>query len=120
MSITSAIVVSGDLIIEKGQTSAGLLIEGLGYVIVENGARLEDSIATSQGMITVDAGGILQRTDVEAILLHALVDGLAVILSKSAGMVTVELIIMALAIAVAALGWLVARRAFPKAAAAAE
>ena len=49
-----------------------------------------------------------------AILLHALVDGLAVILSKSAGMVTVELIIMALAIAVAALGWLVARRAFPK------
>ena len=55
-----------------------------------------------------------------AILLHALVDGLAVILSKSAGMVTVELIIMATAIAVAALGWLVARRAFPKAAAAAE
>ena len=49
-----------------------------------------------------------------AILLHALVDGLAVILSKSAGMVTVELIIMAMAIAVAALGWMVARRAFPK------
>ena len=49
-----------------------------------------------------------------AILLHALVDGLAVILSKSAGMVTVELIIMALAIAVAALAWLVAQRAFPK------
>ena len=48
-----------------------------------------------------------------AIGLHALVDGLAVILSKSAGMVTVELIIMALAIAVAALAWLVARRAFP-------
>ena len=65
MSITSAIIISGDLIIESGQTSAGLLIEGLGYVIVENGARLEDSIATSQGMITVDAGGILQRTDVE-------------------------------------------------------
>ena len=40
--------------------------------------------------------------------------GLAVILSKSAGMVTVELIIMALAIAVAALAWMVARRAFPK------
>ena len=54
-----------------------------------------------------------------AILLHALVDGLAVILSKSAGMVTVELIIMALAIAVAALAWLVARRAFPAKAAAA-
>ena len=49
-----------------------------------------------------------------AILLHALVDGQAVILSKSAGLVTVELIIMALAIAVAALAWLVARRAFPK------
>ena len=54
-----------------------------------------------------------------AILLHALVDGLAVILSKSAGMVTVELIIMALAIAVAALAWIVARRAFPAKAAAA-
>ncbi len=48
-----------------------------------------------------------------AILLHALVDGLAVILSKTgAGMVTVELIIMSLAIAIAALAWLVARRAF--------
>ena len=56
-----------------------------------------------------------------AILLHALVDGLAVILSKtSAGLVTVELIIMALAIAVAALAWLVARMAFPAKAAAAE
>ena len=54
-----------------------------------------------------------------AILLHALVDGLAVILSKSAGLVTVELIIMALAIAVAALAWMVARRAFPAKAAAA-
>ena len=49
-----------------------------------------------------------------AILLHALVDGLAVILSKSAGLVTVEIIVMALAIAVAALAWIVARRAFPK------
>ena len=49
-----------------------------------------------------------------AILLHALVDGLAVILSKSAGLVTVEIIVMALAIAVAALAWVVARRAFPK------
>ena len=48
-----------------------------------------------------------------AILLHALVDGIAVILSKSAGLVTVELIILALAIAVAALAWLVARKAFP-------
>ena len=46
-----------------------------------------------------------------AILLHALVDGLAVILSKNAGMVTVELVVMALAVAVAALAWLVARKA---------
>ena len=49
-----------------------------------------------------------------AILLHALVDGIAVILSKSAGMVTVELVILAMAIAVAGLAWLVARKAFPK------
>ena len=48
-----------------------------------------------------------------AILLHALVDGVAVILSKSAGMVTVELIILAMAIAIAGLAWLVARKAFP-------
>ena len=65
MSITSAIIISGDLVIENGQSSAGLLVEGLGYVIVENGGLLEDSIATSQGMITVDPGGLLQRTDVE-------------------------------------------------------
>ena len=49
-----------------------------------------------------------------AILLHALVDGLAVILSKSAGTVTVEVIILAIAIAYAGLAWLVARKAFPK------
>ena len=56
-----------------------------------------------------------------AILLHALVDGLAVILSKSAGLITVELVVMAVAIAVAAIAWMVARRAFPaKAAAATE
>ena len=48
-----------------------------------------------------------------AILLHALVDGLAVILSKSAGMFSIELIVMALAIAFAGLAWLVARKAFP-------
>ena len=48
-----------------------------------------------------------------AILLHALVDGIAVILSKQAGYVTVELIILAMAIAVAGLAWLVARKAFP-------
>ena len=49
-----------------------------------------------------------------AILLHALVDGLAVILSKNAGVVAVELIILAMAVAVAGLAWLVARKAFPK------
>ena len=49
-----------------------------------------------------------------AILLHALVDGVAVILSKHAGVATVELIIMAMAIAFAGLAWLIARRAFPK------
>ena len=49
-----------------------------------------------------------------AILLHALVDGVAVILSKHTGMVVVELVILAMAIAVACLAWLVARRAFPK------
>ena len=48
-----------------------------------------------------------------AILLHALVDGLAVILSKSTGTVNVELIIFAMAIAIAGLAWLVARKAFP-------
>lgn len=48
-----------------------------------------------------------------AILLHALVDGVAVILAKSAGMVTVELIVLAMAIAIAGLAWLVARKAFP-------
>jgi uncharacterized membrane protein YhfC len=49
-----------------------------------------------------------------AILLHALVDGIAVILSKHTGMVPTELIVMAIAFATAALAWLVARRAFPK------
>ena len=47
-----------------------------------------------------------------AILLHALVDGIAVILSKHTGMVSVELIVMAMAFAVAALAWLIARKAF--------
>ena len=49
-----------------------------------------------------------------AILLHALVDALAVILSKSASILVIELIVMAMAIAVAGLAWLVARKAFPK------
>ena len=44
-----------------------------------------------------------------AILIHALVDGIAVILSKSASMVSLELIIMALAIAVASAAWLIWR-----------
>ena len=48
-----------------------------------------------------------------AILLHALVDGLVVIISKHTGMVTVELVVMALAIAVAGIAWQVARKAFP-------
>ena len=48
-----------------------------------------------------------------AILLHALVDGLAVILSKSAGYCAIESIVMGMAIAVAGLAWLVARKAFP-------
>ena len=47
-----------------------------------------------------------------AILLHALVDGIAVILYKHTGMVAVELVVMAMAFAVAGLAWLVARKAF--------
>ena len=47
-----------------------------------------------------------------AILLHALVDGIAVILYKHTGMVAVELVVMAMAVAVAGLAWLVARKAF--------
>lgn len=45
-----------------------------------------------------------------AIALHALVDAGAVLLQKSAGMVTLELIVMAEAIAVAAIGYLVAKK----------
>lgn len=48
-----------------------------------------------------------------AILLHALVDGMAVILSKSVSIPAVESIVMAMAIAVAGLAWLAARKAFP-------
>ena len=48
-----------------------------------------------------------------AILLHALVDGVTVILSKSAGTATVELILTAMAVAVAGLAWLISRKAFP-------
>ena len=45
-----------------------------------------------------------------AILLHALVDGIAVVLSKSAGMVAVEVIICAMAVAVGATGWMLGRK----------
>ena len=45
-----------------------------------------------------------------AILLHALVDGAAVILSKSVGMVAVEVIVCAIALAVGAMGWLLGRK----------
>lgn len=45
-----------------------------------------------------------------AILLHASVDAGAVLLQKSVGMITLEIIVMAEAIAVAAIGYLVARK----------
>lgn len=45
-----------------------------------------------------------------AIVLHALVDAGAVLLQKSAGMVTLELIVTAEAIAVAAIGYMVAKK----------
>lgn len=45
-----------------------------------------------------------------AILLHALVDGLAVVLSKSASIPATEAIIFAMAIAIAGLAYMVARR----------
>lgn len=45
-----------------------------------------------------------------AILLHALVDGVAVLLAKSVSMVAVEAIIFAMALAVGAMGYLLARK----------
>ena len=45
-----------------------------------------------------------------AILLHALVDGITVVLSKSVGMVSVELILCALAVAIGTMGWLLGRK----------
>ena len=45
-----------------------------------------------------------------AILLHALVDGIVVVLSKSVGMVAVEVIICALAVAVGAMGWMLGKK----------
>ena len=51
-----------------------------------------------------------------AILLHALVDGVTVILSKGGvGNVAIEFILMAMAIAIAAIAWMVAKKAFCKA-----
>ena len=44
-----------------------------------------------------------------AILLHTLVDAVAVILSKTVGMAAVEVIICALAIAVGAMGWMLGK-----------
>ncbi len=45
-----------------------------------------------------------------AILLHALVDGVAVLLAKSVSMVAVEAIIFAMALAVGAMGYMLARK----------
>ena len=45
-----------------------------------------------------------------AILLHALVDGVAVVLSKSVGMVAVEVVICAMAVAVGAMAWMLGRK----------
>ena len=47
-----------------------------------------------------------------AILLHALVDAIAVLLMKSAGMVVTEIVVCAVAVAVAAIGWMLAKK-FP-------
>ena len=48
------------------------------------------------------------------ILLHALVDGVAVILSKSVSMVSVELVITALAVAIGTMGWTLAKKLSPQ------
>ena len=45
-----------------------------------------------------------------AILLHALVDALAVIISKNVGMLQTEIVVFALAIAVGAAGWMLAKK----------
>lgn len=52
-----------------------------------------------------------------AILLHALVDALAVIISKSVGMLATEIVVFALAIAVGSIGWMLAKRLNAEAAA---
>ncbi|MBP5397776.1 MAG: YhfC family intramembrane metalloprotease, partial [Bacteroidales bacterium] len=48
-----------------------------------------------------------------AILLHAAVDAGAVLLQKSVGMVPLEFIVMAVAIAVAAMGYMVSKKLSP-------
>lgn len=45
-----------------------------------------------------------------AILLHALVDGVAVVLSKSVSMLSVELVLMGLAVAIGAMAWTLAKK----------
>ena len=45
-----------------------------------------------------------------AILLHAFVDGVAVMLSKSVSMVAMEVIICAIAVAVGAMGWMLGKK----------
>lgn len=45
-----------------------------------------------------------------AILLHALVDGVTVVLAKSVSMVSVEVVLSSIAIAVGALGWMLGRK----------
>lgn len=54
-----------------------------------------------------------------AILLHALVDALAVIISKNVGMLATEIVVCALAIAVGSIGWMLAKRLNVEAAASA-
>ena len=48
-----------------------------------------------------------------AILLHFIVDGLAVVMSKSASMLAIEAVVFSLAVAIGAAAWLLARRALP-------
>ena len=45
-----------------------------------------------------------------AIFLHALVDGVTVMVASDAGMVTVEVIIMCMAVAIAGLAYMIAKR----------
>jgi uncharacterized membrane protein YhfC len=49
-----------------------------------------------------------------AILLHALADGCAVILNKSAGVAVTEAVLFAMAIAIGAMGWLLSRKLRPE------